>query len=93
MQSCSTTGKAMRQLDLFDEIDEEKFALSLTSAQLANLKNSNYEAFQWIKQVRDAVHQYNYMCKKLKSVLEEKIYRAKYGRGKEHYQLDRYSGW
>ena len=83
----------MTQLDLFDDIDEEKFALSLTSAQLASLKSSNPEAHHWIKQVRDAVHQYNSMCKKLKLVLEEKIYRAKYGRGKEHYQLDRFPGW
>jgi hypothetical protein len=83
----------MTQLELFDEIDEEKFALSLTSAQLVSLKLSNPEAHHWIKQVRDAVHQYNSMCKKLKLVLEEKIYRAKYGRGKEHYQLDRFPGW
>jgi hypothetical protein len=28
----------MTQLELFDEIDEEKFAMGLTSAQFASLK-------------------------------------------------------
>lgn len=81
----------MTQLELFDEIDEEKFALSLTSAQLASLKSSNPDAHYWIKQIRDAVNQYNSMCHKLKMTLEEKIYKAKYNKGR--YQIDRYPGW
>lgn len=83
----------MRQLELFDEQSEEDFAMSLTSAQLANLKNSNYEAFQWIRDVRHAVQEYQARCKRLKVILEDKLDTAKYGRGKEHYQLDRYPGW
>jgi hypothetical protein len=83
----------MTQLELFDEIDEEKFAMSLTSAQLASLKNSNPEAHHWIGQIRRAVKEYEFKVNHLKLVYEEKIYRAKYGRSKEHYQLDRFPGW
>ena len=83
----------MTQLELFDEIDEEKFAMGLTSAQFASLRNSNPEAHHWIGQIRRAVKEYQFKVNHLKLVYEEKIYRAKYGRGKEHYQLDRYPGW
>jgi len=83
----------MRQLELFDEQSEEDFAMSLTSAQLASLKNSNYEAFQWIRDVRHAVQEYQAKYKRLKVILEEKVSEAKHGRGKGHYQLDRYPGW
>ena len=81
----------MTQLELFDEQSEEDFAMSLTSAQLANLKNSNYEAFQWIRDVRHAVQEYQARCRRLKAVLEDKLETAKYGKGR--YQLDRYPGW
>ena len=83
----------MPQLELFDEIDEEKFAMGLTSAQFAGLKHSNPKAHHWIGQIRRAVKEYELKVNHLKLVYEEKIYRAKYGRGKEHYQLDRYPGW
>jgi len=83
----------MTQLELFDEIDEEKFAMGLTSAQFAGLKHSNPKAHHWIGQIRRAVKEYELKVNHLKLVYEEKIYRAKYGRGKEHYQLDRYPGW
>ena len=83
----------MTQLELFDEIDEEKFAVALTSAQFASLKHSNPEAHHWIGQIRWAVREYESKVHRLKLVYEEKIYRAKYGRGKEHYQLDRYPGY
>ena len=83
----------MTQLELFDEIDEEKFAMGLTSAQFASLKHSNPKAHHWIGQIRRAVKEYELKVNHLKLVYEEKIYRAKYGRGKEHYQLDRYPGW
>jgi len=81
----------MTQLELFDEQSEEDFAMSLTSAQLASLKDSNYEAFQWIRDVRHAVKDYQARCKHLKAVLEDKVSEAKYGKG--HYRLDRYPGW
>ena len=81
----------MTQLELFDEIDEEKFALSLTNTQLYDLRKSNPEAHRWIKQIRDAVKEYQVKVNHLRLVYEEKIYRAKYGEGK--YQLDRYPGW
>lgn len=83
----------MTQLELFDEIDEEQFAMSLTKPQLDNLKDSNPEAHYWIKQIRHAVQEYNAKVNRLKLIYEEKIYRAKYGRSKDHYQLDRYPGW
>ena len=75
----------MTQLELFDEIDEEKFAMALTSAQFASLKHSNPESHHWIGQIRWAVRGYESKGHRLKLVYEEKIYRAKYGRGKEHY--------
>ena len=83
----------MTQLELFDEIDEEKFAMSLTGVQLYDLKKSNPEAHHWIRQIRIAVKEYESKVQHLKLIYEEKIYRAKYGRGKEHYQLDRYPGY
>ena len=81
----------MTQLELFDEIDEEKFALSLTNTQLYDLRKSNPEAHHWIKQIRDAVKEYQAKVNHFRLVYEEKIYRAKYGRGQ--YQLDRFPGW
>ena len=81
----------MTQLELFDEQSEEDFAMSLTSAQLANLKNSNYEAFKWIRDVRHAVQDYRAKCKRLKMILEDRLEIAKHGNGR--YQLDRYPGW
>lgn len=82
----------MTQLELFDDIDEEKFAMSLTSAQFANLKKSNPDAHYWIGQIRNAVKEYEHRLNHLKQVYENKIYKAKYGRSKDQYQLDRYPG-
>ena len=46
------------QLELFDEKTEEEFAMSLTNFQLYALRESNPKAHHWIKQVRDAVNEY-----------------------------------
>jgi len=85
----------MTQLELFDEIDEEKFAMGLTKHELARVKTNHPESYEWIKQIRNAVREYQAKVNHLKLVYEEKIYRAKHGRGKEHYSLDRWmdSGW
>jgi hypothetical protein len=83
----------MTQLELFDEQSEEDFAMSLTSAQFAGLKHSNPEAHHWIGQIRRAVKEYEFKVNRLKLLYEEQIYRAKHGRSKEHYQLDRFPGW
>jgi len=83
----------MTQLELFDDIDKERFAMSLTKHELGRVKTNHPESYEWIKQIRNAVREYEVKLNHLKLVYEEKIYRAKYGRGKEHYQLDRYPGW
>ena len=82
----------MTQLELFDDIDEERFAMSLTSAQFASLKKSNPEAHYWIGQIRKAVQEYQFKVNHLKRMYENKIQKAKYGRSKNEYPLDRYPG-
>jgi len=83
----------MRQLELFDEQSEEDFAMSLTNTQLYDLRKSNPEAHHWIKQIRMAIQEYNARCRSIKAALARDLDLARTGRGKGHYQLDRYPGW
>ena len=68
------------QLELFDEKTEEEFAMSLTTREFATLKFTNPQAYNWIKQVRFAVQEYESKCRALKMHLEQKLTVAKWGR-------------
>jgi hypothetical protein len=68
------------QLELFDEKTEEEFAMSLTNFQLYALRESNPKAHNWIRQVRDAVKEYESKCRILKIHLDHKLTTAKWGR-------------
>lgn len=68
------------QLELFDEKTEEEFAMSLSTREFATLKFNNPQAYNWIKQVRNAVNIYESKCKSLKRELEESLTRAKWSR-------------
>lgn len=51
------------QLNLFDEQTDIGFAMSLTTAQLVDLKNRDEYAHGWIRQIRDVVQRYRSMKK------------------------------
>ena len=68
------------QLELFNEKTEEEFAMSLTTREFATLKFTNPKAYNWIKQVRCAVQEYESKCRSLKIHLEHKLTTAKWGR-------------
>jgi hypothetical protein len=68
------------QLELFDEKTEEEFAMSLTNFQLYALRESNPKAYNWIKQVRCAIQEYESKCRSLKMHLDQNLIRAKWRR-------------
>lgn len=68
------------QLELFDEKTEEEFAMSLTVREFATLKFTNPKAYNWIKQVRCAIQEYESKCRSLRMHLDQNLIRAKWGR-------------
>lgn len=73
------------QLELFDEKTEEEFAMSLTAREFATLKFTNPEAYNWIKQVRCAIQEYESKCKSLRMRLDQSLIRAKWGRADQFF--------
>jgi len=73
------------QLELFDEKTEEEFAMSLTAREFATLKFTNPKAYNWIKQVRFAVQEYESRCRSIKRHLDEALTRAKWSRTNEFF--------
>jgi len=48
----------MKQLELFGHVDNVTYCMSLTSAELSNIRDHNIETHEWIKNVRMIVHRY-----------------------------------
>jgi hypothetical protein len=54
----------MVQLRLFDTLDDIQYAMSLTSAELPKIKQANYGAYCFIKDIRSIVHKQKHMYKR-----------------------------
>ena len=47
----------MKQLKLFDMMDDIQYAMSLTSAELPKIKEANIDSYNFIRAIRNAVHE------------------------------------
>lgn len=72
------------QLNLFDEQTDIDFAMSLTSAQLADLKHREEYSYHWVKQIREVVQRFRSMKRILESNFERDLEIARAGPHK-HY--------
>jgi transposase len=53
----------MKQLELFDHIDDATYCMSLTSAELVNVRNHDERIFAWIKNVRHLIQRHRAILK------------------------------
>ena len=61
------------QLNLFDEQTDIGFAMSLTTAQLVDLKHREGDAYDWIKQIRHVVERHRSMQKHLENSFQRDL--------------------
>ena len=61
------------QLNLFDEQTDIDFAMSLTSAQFADLKHRDAYAHEWVGQIRNVVQRYRSMKKHLENTFQQEL--------------------
>lgn len=54
----------MIQLRLFDTLDDIQYAMSLTSHELGRVKQANYDAYCFIRDIRNIVHKQKQMYKR-----------------------------
>lgn len=72
------------QLNLFDEQTDIDFAMSLTSAQLADLKYREEYSYHWVKQIREVVQRFRSMRRILESNFERDLEIARAGPHKRY---------
>jgi hypothetical protein len=48
----------MKQLELFDYVDDATYCMSLTSAELVNVRNHDARIFEWIKSMRHLIQRH-----------------------------------
>ena len=61
------------QLNLFDEQTDIDFAMSLTSAQFADLKHRDAHAHEWVGQIKNVVQRYRSMKKRLENTFQHEL--------------------
>ena len=67
----------MTQHELFDKATDIEYALSFHSSDLASLKASNYDAYQWVRDIRNAVHRYKSIMRHAENQLNQSLTYAK----------------
>ena len=72
------------QLNLFDEQTDIDFAMSLTSAQLVDLKYREECSYHWVKQIREVVQRFRSMRRILESNFERDLEIARAGPHKRY---------
>ena len=72
------------QLNLFDEQTDIGFAMSLTTAQLVDLKHRDEYAHGWIRQIRHVVQRYQSMKKHLEATFQHDLEIARAGPHKRY---------
>ncbi len=72
------------QLNLFDEQTDIDFAMSLTSAQLVDLKYREEYSYHWVKQIREVVQRFRSMRRILESNFERDLEIARAGPHKRY---------
>ena len=63
----------MTQLSLFNEADDIVYAMSLKSEDLSVIRNADYASWEWIRNIRNAVHTYNAQVKYAKAQMEKQL--------------------
>ena len=65
----------MVQLKLFDLMDDVQYAMSLTSAELSKIRQANIYSYEFIRDIRNAVHKKMRMDKMAQAQYEDAINR------------------
>jgi hypothetical protein len=65
----------MVQLKLFDMMDDVRYAMSLTSAELPKIKEANIYSYHFIRDIRNAVHKKMSMDRRANMEYEQEISR------------------
>ena len=65
----------MVQLNLFDTMDDIQYAMSLTSAELPKIKQTNIHSYNFIRAIRNVVHKKIAMDRATQATYEREINR------------------